>query len=69
MTEVVNNYFDMLCKAETRDDVLGDLFDALEYIDDAMRVYYQGVEHIDEKLSSTCNESKLENRIKRLMKK
>lgn len=69
MTEVVNNCFDMLCKAETIDDVLGDFFDALEYIDDAMCVYYQGVEHIDEKLSSTGNESKLENRIKRLMKK
>ena len=36
--EVVNDCFDALCKAETRDDVFGDFFDACEYIDDAMCV-------------------------------
>ena len=64
--EVVNECFDELCKAETRDDVLGDFFDAWEYIDDAMRVYYRGIERIDKKLSSNNNESKLENSTKRL---
>lgn len=63
---VVNDCFDALCKAETHDGVYGDFFDAWEYIDDAMRVYYRGVEHIDDKLSKSGNESKLENRIKRL---
>lgn len=38
--EVVNDCFDALCKAETRDGVFGDFFDAWEYVDDAMRVYY-----------------------------
>ena len=64
--EVVNDCFDKLCKAETRDGVFGDFFDAWEYIDDAMRVYYLGIECIDKKLSSNSNESKLENSIKRL---
>lgn len=64
--EVVNDCFDALCNAETRDGVFGDFFDALEYIDDAMRVYYRGIERIDKKLSSASNESKLENRIKQL---
>ena len=70
--EVVNDCFDAFCKAETRDDVFGDFFDACEYIDAAMCVYYRGIECIDKKLSSTSNESKLENRIKllqHLMKK
>ena len=53
--EVVNDCFDALCKAETRDGVFGDFFDACEYIDDAMRVYYRGIEHIDKKLSSNSN--------------
>lgn len=51
--------FDALCKAETRDGVFGDFFDAWECIDDAMRVYYRGIEHIDKKLSSNSNESQL----------
>ena len=42
--EVVNDCFDELCKAETRD----------------------GVKRIDKRLSGSSNESKLENRIKRL---
>lgn len=58
--------FDALCKAETRDGVFGDLFYAWKYIGDAMRVYYRGIKRIDKKLSSTSNESKLENRIKQL---
>ena len=64
--EVVNDCFDQLCKAETRDGVFGDLFVACVRIDDAMRVYERGVKRIDKKLSSTSNESKLENRINRL---
>ena len=64
--EVVNDCFDELCKAETRDGVFGDLFVAWKYIDDAMRVYKRGVKRIDKRLSSTSNESKLENRINRL---
>lgn len=60
--EVVNDCFGKLCKAETRDGVFG----ALEYIDDAMCVYYRCIEYIDKKLSSNSNESKLENNIKRL---
>ena len=64
--EVVNDCFDQLCKAETRDGVFGDLFVAWVRIDDAMRVYERGVKRIDKKLSSTSNESKLENRINRL---
>lgn len=44
---MVNDCFDALCKAETRDGVFGDFFDAWEYIDDAMHVYYRGIEHID----------------------
>lgn len=35
-------------------------------IDDAMRVYERGVKRIDKRLSGSGNESKLENRIKRL---
>ena len=64
--EVVNDCFDELCKAETRDGVLGDLFVALAHIDDAMRVYERGVKRIDKRLSGSGNESKLENRIKRI---
>ena len=64
--EVVNDCFDELCKAETRDGVFGDFFDAWEYIDDAMRVYERGVKRIDKRLSGSRNESKLENRINRL---
>ena len=64
--EVVNDCFDELCKAETRDGVFGDLFVAWVHIDDAMRVYERGVKRIDKRLSSTSNESKLESRIKRL---
>lgn len=64
--EVVNDCFDALCNAETRDGVFGDLFYAWKYIGDAMRVYYRGIKRIDKKLSSTSNESKLENRIKQL---
>ena len=69
--EVVNDCFDALCKAETRDGVYGDLFDAWEYIDDAMRAYYNGLEHIDSVLSRTNKIEvqglgRLESRIKRL---
>lgn len=64
--EVVNDCFDELCKAETRDGVFGDLFVAWVHIGDAMRVYERGVKRIDKKLSDSGNESKLENRIKRL---
>lgn len=64
--EVVNDCFDELCKAETRDGVFGDLFVAWVHIGDAMRVYERGVKRIDKRLSSTSNESKLESRIKRL---
>ena len=64
--EVVNDCFDQLCKAETRDGVFGDLFVAWVHIGDAMRVYERGVKRIDKKLSGSGNESKLENRIKRL---
>lgn len=64
--EVVNDCFDELCKAETRDGVFGDLFVAWAHIDDAMRVYEQGVKRIDKRLSGSSNESKLENRIKRI---
>ena len=64
--EVVNDCFDGLCKAETRDGVFGDLFVAWAHIDDAMRVYERGVKRIDKRLSGSGNESKLENRIKRI---
>lgn len=64
--EVVNDCFDELCKAETRNGVFGDLFVAWAHIDDAMRVYEQGVKRIDKRLSGSGNESKLENRIKRI---
>lgn len=50
--EVVNDCFDALCKAETRDGVFGDLFYAWKYIDDAMRVYYLGIKRIDKRLSN-----------------
>lgn len=64
--EVVNDCFDELCKAETRDGVFCDLFVAWAHIDDAMRVYERGVKRIDKRLSGSGNESKLENRIKRI---
>ena len=64
--EVVNDCFDELCKVETRDGVFGDLFVAWAHIDDAMRVYERGVKRIDKRLSGSGNESKLENRIKRI---
>ena len=64
--EVVNDCFDELCKAKTRDCVFGDLFVAWAHIDDAMRVYERGVKRIDKRLSGSGNESKLENRIKRI---
>lgn len=57
--EVVNDCFDELCKAETRDGVFGDLYVALVRIDDAMRVYERGVKRIDKRLSCSSNESKL----------
>lgn len=44
----------------------GDLFVAWAHIDDAMRVYERGVKRIDKRLSGSGNESKLENRIKRI---
>ena len=53
--EVVNDCFDALCKAETRDGVFCDFFDAWEYIDDAMCVYQRCIERIDKKLSSIGN--------------
>ena len=64
--EVVNDCFDELCKAETRDGAFGDLSVAWVRIDDAMRVYERGVKRIDKRLSGSGNESKLENRIKRI---
>lgn len=64
--EVVNDCFDELCKAETRYGVFGDLFVAWAHVDDAMRVYERGVKRIDKILSGSGNESKLENRIKRI---
>ena len=64
--EVVNDCFDELCKAETRDGVFGDLFVAWVHIGDAMRVYERGVKRIDKRLSGSRNESRLENRINRL---
>lgn len=44
----------------------GDLFVAWAHIDDAMRVYERCVKRIDKRLSGSGNESKLENRIKRI---
>ena len=62
--EVVNDCFDELCKAETRDGAFGDLSVAWVRIDDAMRVYERCVKHIDKILSGSGNESMLENRVK-----
>ena len=63
---MINECFDRLYNNEPVKSAHDWGSSTLEMIDDAMRVYERGVKRIDKRLSGSGNESKLENRIKRI---